>query len=524
MSAFTEEQTSTMDQKQQEGHVETVEDNTRLSKHGVGFTFFLNALIVGCSWAMYAYDNNFTTPLVALPRFVQHYQKGKGDVLGATLFSANNLDFLSSFPLVGAAIGGFIGMPLLQKLGRKWSLQIAYVVFCTPGAIIQLCAPTIAALAIGRFWSNIGISLANTSSGLYLSEIAPVKIRAQIIGFAIIGCNAVSILAITLVWGTEKIKDDRAFKIPFAVQLAIPVFLFLITFFVVESPTFYALRGRMDEARKTLLKLRKNNPAAVEAEMIALEELAVRGRDKEKARFWDILNKDNLQRTLVGASYTSLSQVCGQVLTLTYATVLLVQSGIEDPFEITIIITVAIFLGATVGLVLLDKVGRRPIALTGFVIIFLLDISIAGLATGGLETKPERVAMAAMFIIFGFFNAFTFQSIMLLAPSELSSVTLREASFAWAVFWMYVTAIIATFVVPQLTQAANLAARADYIFAGCTLVTIVVTYFFLPETRGRSLAEIDHLYATKIPARKWPKPGTVIPETVREQPVQVVAA
>lgn len=42
MSAFTEEQTSTMDQKQQEGHVETVEDNTRLSKHGVGFTFFLN--------------------------------------------------------------------------------------------------------------------------------------------------------------------------------------------------------------------------------------------------------------------------------------------------------------------------------------------------------------------------------------------------------------------------------------------------------------------------------------------------
>jgi len=66
---------------------------------------------------------------------------------------------------------------------------------------------------------------------------------------------------------------------------------------------------------------------------------------------------------------------------------------------------------------------------------------------------------------------------MLLIPTEVPSAKLREATAAWSFFWLYVTAVATTFVVPRLTQTANLGARTDLVFAGCTLLTLIATYF-----------------------------------------------
>lgn len=68
---------------------------------------------------------------------------------------------------------------------------------------------------------------------------------------------------------------------------------------------------------------------------------------------------------------------------------------------------------------------------------------------------------------------------MLLLPTELPSPKLREPTVGWSVFWSYVTAIVTTFVVPQLILTAQLGARTDFIFAGCALVTFIMSYFFL---------------------------------------------
>jgi hypothetical protein len=73
------------------------------------------------------------------------------------------------------------------------------------------------------------------------------------------------------------------------------------------------------------------------------------------------------------------------------------------------------------------------------------------------------------------------------------------------VFWSYVTAIITTFAVPQLTaaDAANLGAKTAFIFAGCVFVTVLWTYFYIPETKARTMAEIDEMYSVKLPMRRW---------------------
>ena len=76
---------------------------------------------------------------------------------------------------------------------------------------------------------------------------------------------------------------------------------------------------------------------------------------------------------------------------------------------------------------------------------------------------------------------------------------------AWTQLWTIVTAIALLFAVPQMitADAGNLGAKAAFVFGGCNLVALIITYFYLPETKGLSLAEIDALYAAKVPARRW---------------------
>lgn len=90
---------------------------------------------------------------------------------------------------------------------------------------------------------------------------------------------------------------------------------------------------------------------------------------------------------------------------------ILVQSNVANPFEVTIIISCLNFMGTIVGPTLVDKAGRRPVALSGFSILFVLNMAAGGLAAAGLTTSGQRLGLAAVFIMFAFFNAASFQSL-----------------------------------------------------------------------------------------------------------------
>jgi hypothetical protein len=114
-------------------------------------------------------------------------------------------------------------------------------------------------------------------------------------------------------------------------------------------------------------------------------------------------------------------------------------------------------------------------------------------------------------------------------PTEIASPALREPTLAWAVFWSYITAVITTFAVPQLmnADAADLGVKTAYVFAGCVFVTLIWTYFYMPETMGRTVAEIDEMYRAGVPMRKWRGyrcEVLEIPSTVKESSVRAEEA
>lgn len=221
-----------------------------------------------------------------------------------------------------------------------------------------------------------------------------------------------AIIATTIVWATQKLNDSRQYKIPLAIQAACPVAFGCLTFFCSESPLWYIQHDKLDQARRTLMMLRNNVTEMVEMELsMAQAAVYAEAQRRQQVRFWDIVSRANLKRTLTAGALLCSSQVGGQILVLTYSTVILVQSGVANPFQITIIITCLQFLGTVIGPVLVDKVGRRPVALGGFSVLFLLNMSAGGLGAGGLTTKGQQLGLAAVFIIFAFFNSISFVSL-----------------------------------------------------------------------------------------------------------------
>lgn len=267
-------------------------------------------------------------------------------------------------------------------------------------------------LADGQSILDLGISVLTTTAPLYLSELVPAYVRGRAVGFCIAGVAAVGILATTVVWATEKIQDSRQYKIPLAVQAACPVALGLLTMLCPESPLWCVQHGKVEEARRILMGIRNNKADIVDAEVSMYQiSITAEAELRKQTRFWDIMNRANIKRTITAGALLSSGQVGGQILIGTYSTVILVQSGVGNPFQMTIIITCLQFLGTIVGPTLVDKAGRRPVALIGFSILFVLDVAAGALAAAGLTTNSQRLGLAAVFIIFGFFNAASFQSL-----------------------------------------------------------------------------------------------------------------
>ena len=237
----------------------------------------------------------------------------------------------------------------------------------------------------------------------------PPHFRERAIGYCTTLSTIVGILATTPVWGTEKLQNRLQYKIPLAGQAALPLVAGCLTFFISESPIWHLFNDRPDKASHILMNLRARNDQIVANEIEQFREVVIHQMESQEQRKpWDVLRHGNLRRTLTAGAYQPMLLTSGIVLVQTYSTVLLVQSGVIDAFQVTIIIWCLAALGQVCGVLLIDKVGRRPLVLCGLSVLCILDVIIGSLAATSLEFQSQRTALAAMFIIFSFFTQATF--------------------------------------------------------------------------------------------------------------------
>lgn len=373
------------------------------------------------------------------------------------------------------------------------------------GVLLQLFAPNLKAFVIGRFWNSFVTGLASATTPLYLAEVVPSSMRGRAVASMNVLTLCAGVLATLVVFGTHEMKDQRAYMVPLGVQCLMPLALIPMTIFLPESPQWLASKDRMDEARKNLRKVRGWSDSQIDDELRVMKMCEENERAlSATVNFWNIFDRENIKRTITAGSFFSFNQISGIILSTTYATVFLQQLGVGSPFTLTVISSCCVLAGTFMAPFTVDRAGRRPTALVGMTLLLAIDC-IAGALAFNAKNRNNVLGIAGLSFIFNFFWGASFYSLSSLLPAEIATPKLRNYTMSYTIACAQSTAVITTLAVPQLTaeDAANLGAKTYLVFAGCMVLIIIFVFFLLPETKGRTFAEIDEMYDAKIPMRKW---------------------
>lgn len=418
--------------------------------------------------------------------------------------TAGNQSLVFSVPLVGSIVGALCAFPLNNYFGRKWPLLAAYVL-SIGGTLVQIFAPSLGAFVAGRFIVAISMGIANATAPLYLSEVVPVAIRGKVVACINVMNLLSGVVATCVVYATSFRTDKLSYEVPLAVQCALPALLIPPTFVLPESPQWLMGKDRMDQAHKSLRKLRGFSDEEVADELRVIKLC----QDNERAlssdvNFFNLFDKQNIKRTITAGSFFSFNQLSGVFLSTTYATVFLQEINVASPFALTIIAACCTLAGCSLAPFIIERSGRRPLALFGMSVLLILDVCAGGLAFR-IEQPSFAIGVAACSFMFNFFWGVSFFPLSNVMPSEIPTTKLRSYTMSYTIAWAQTTAVITTIVVPQLTAAdgAGLGAKMYLVFAGCMVGIIAFVYFLMPETKNRTFAEIDEMYDAKIPMWKW---------------------
>ncbi|XP_020085972.1 sugar transport protein 14 isoform X2 [Ananas comosus] len=364
------------------------------------------------------------------------------------------------------------------------------------GGVINAAAQNIAMLIIGRILLGVGIGFGNQAVPLYLSEIAPYKIRGAVNQlFQLTTCLGI-LVADVVNYFTEKIHP-WGWRLSLGLAVVPATLIFVGGFFLPETPNSLVEQGRLDEARKILEKVR--GTPKVDAEFEDLKEASEAAR-AVKNPFRNLLKPRNRPQLIIGAlGIPAFQQLTGQNSILFYAPVIFQSLGFGSGASLyaSIITGSMLVVGALVSMSVVDRLGRRflfieaGIQMIGSMIIVTVTLA---LKFGHGETLSKGVAALLVVMICLFVVAFgwSWGPLGWLVPSELFPLEMRSAgqSVVVCVNLFFTAAIAQCF----LAALCHLRYGVFILFAGLILIMSIFIILLLPETKQVPIEEISQLF------------------------------
>jgi sugar porter (SP) family MFS transporter len=392
--------------------------------------------------------------------------------------------------LVGAAVLAITGGSLSDRFGRRRMLLITSVVFIA-GALVCAAAGSIQILILGRVIVGMGIGLASSVVPLYISEISPANARGW----------QVSLFQLAITMGIlAAYVSDYAFT-PSAAwrwMLGLAVIpgglLGVGMLFLPETPRFLARHGHFDLAHAVLVKIRGTEDVQKEFKQIktSSQESALRGHIS------DLLLPAVRPALMIGIGLAIFQQVTGINTIIYYAPYIIRTAGISS-IQGSILATAGIGIVNVVmtlaSMWLIDRVGRRPLLLTG---IAGMILSLGALGCIFRLAKGGEFAGAAVVILMFYVASFAISlgPIFWLLIAEIYPLKIRglAAGIAAGANWIANFAVSLTFlsllklVGPSLTF---------WMYGVLSVGSWLFSYYLVPETKGRSLEEIESFWHKK---------------------------
>ncbi len=418
-----------------------------------------------------------------------------GVISGAELFIRNDftlstfeLEVIVSGVLAGAAVGALGGGRMADLFGRRKLLITTAIIFAA-GAILCAVAQSPTILVVGRIIVGLGIGLSSSTVPVYISEVAPADARGWQVSLFQLAITVGILLAYLVDYAFALIQGWR-WMFGLAV---VPAGIFgLGMIFLPESPRWLVRKGRREDARATLSRIR--GTADVDPELAEIERSLHQA--PESGRLSDLLAPSIRRSLVIGIGLAIFQQITGINTVIYYAPVIIQSAGISSASG-------AILATAGIGLVnvlmtiiamrLIDRSGRKPLLLIGIagmaVTLGFLGFVFRMSAHSGALAWLAVISMMAYVASF----AISLGPIFWLLISEIYPLKIRNSAEGLAATFNWGSNLLIT--LTFLTLVERLGPSWTFWLYGLSAVAAwIFSYYIVPETKGRTLEEIEEYW------------------------------
>jgi SP family arabinose:H+ symporter-like MFS transporter len=412
------------------------------------------------------------------------------------------LGWFTSSALVGCILGAMVAGVLGDKYGRKPVLIMAAALFFI-SALGCTIPPSFEFLYFVRIIGGIGVGIASVLSPLYISEFSPPKIRGRLVALYQLSIVTGILLAYGSNWMLQnysihhtvmqegsgffyKIFVGEVWRSMFGMEMVPAILLLVLLLFVPESPRWLIQANKGNSGKSILEKISGKKVAEKEYAEILSSIGEVKGSLRE-------LFRPGLRTALIVAVGLSVfGQLTGINAVIYYGPEILKQAGIQfgNALQFQTILGVINLVFTLLALLLIDKLGRRPLLIGGMAAV-VLTLVLAGLLF--LADTPNGMLIVVVLGAYIACIAFSICAVIWVITPEIFPNRVRGRAMSIAAFSNWGTNTIAAYLFPWYVASFGMHV-GFFTFGAICLVATLFFWKFVPETKGKSLEQIEKLF------------------------------
>ena len=407
---------------------------------------------------------------------------------------------VASLSLVGALAGSVVAAIWGDAIGRRKELMAASLLYAA-GAVTVALASNVIEVDAGRVLTGLGIGLAMHAAPAYIAETAPSSVRGFLIslkeGFIVIGILLGYVACYSQ--GSDLLQGSGdGFRVVYGAALPVALVLGAGMWSLPASPRWLALSGGKDiEVENALRRLRPPDvsPAKLEKELEGITELVNTEREGEgeSLKILELVTSPRLRKPfLIGTSLVVFQQITGQPSVLYYATKIFNDAGfpLESASAVSILLGVFKLLTTGISVGVVESAGRRPLLLWGVSGMVVSLITLSFCTSAGTSAAIGSVISLLLYV--GCYQ-FSFGPITWAINGEIYPASVRTQALAIASMLNFGSNAVVGYLLPSLQNSFGMA-NIYLLFAGIGLLSLLSIYLTVPETKGKTLEEIEAMF------------------------------
>ncbi len=391
--------------------------------------------------------------------------------------------------IVGAAFGSLASGYLSDRFGRRVTLRMLSLLFIV-GALGTATAPSVPFMVAARFLLGIAVGGGSATVPVFIAEIAGPSRRARLVSrnelMIVSGQLLAYVLSAVL---AALLHTPGIWRYMLAIAMVPGILLLIGTFFVPPSPRWLASKGRFDEAQDVLEQLRDTKDAAQRE----VEEMKAQEKEAHKrvaAR--DLLRQPwVLKLLLIGVGLGFTAQFTGVNAFMYYTPIILKHTGMGTNAALTATIGNGIVsvIATLLGIWAIGRYGRRHLLMTGLVIVIMMQAALGCVLMFMPQNLTQSYAALACILVFLLFMQMCISPVYWLLMSELFPMQVRGLLTGTAVSMQWLFNATVAFLFPIAVD--TLGNPTFFVFAAINIGSLIFVFLCLPETKGKSLEQIE---------------------------------